>query len=76
MALPLVSAAANLHPLLPVQAMRPPVRELFRWSSPIAGDAGDDEILPNGEADFPAAELVGDVGKCEHLCDRHPANGC
>ena len=38
------------------------------------GDAGDDEVLPDGEADFPAAELVGDVGEREHLCDGHAAD--
>ena len=28
------------------------------------GDARDDEVLPDGEADLAAAELIGDIGEC------------
>ena len=36
------------------------------------GDARDDEVLPDGEADFSTTKLVGNVGESEHLCDGHP----
>ncbi len=30
----------------------------------------DEEVLPDGEADFPVAELVGNIGELMHLIGR------
>ena len=40
----------------------------------VVRDAGDDEVLPNGEADLAAAVAVGDVGDVIHLLAGHAAD--
>ena len=41
----------------------------------VAGDVGNDEILPDGEANFAVAVAVGNLGKSEHLCHGQAAHG-
>src|SRR6266851_88306 len=39
------------------------------------GDVGDDEVLPDGEAEFAGAEAIRDVGDGEHLVYRETTDG-
>ena len=41
----------------------------------LGGNVGDEEILPDGEADLAGAETVGDVGYGAHLGNRQAADG-
>ena len=67
----LVSEAANLQPMLPVQATRPARTELASVERPsgvdggagegdlVVGHAGDQQVLPHGEADVAVAQVLG-----------------
>ena len=80
----LVSEAANLQPVLPVQATRPErialvldgeaerLDALLRLLQLLGRNAGDQQILPDREAQIAVAELARDGGKPAHLRDRHP----
>jgi hypothetical protein len=41
----------------------------------LGGDIGDQQVLPDGEAEFSGAESVGDLGDGAHLFNRKAADG-
>ncbi len=76
-----------MQPVLPVQATRPArMLEAFDGQADrlqarldlvgaLGGDAGDQQVLPDGEADIAVAQLVRDAGQPAHLRRRHAAHG-
>jgi len=47
---------------------------LFCSFEVLRGDVGDEQVLPDGEAELARAEAVGDVGEGAHLGDRQAAD--
>ena len=76
-----VSAEAKRQPALPVQATRPARIELARMEKSlrfdrrdrgvdtVVGDAGDQEVLPHGQANVAIAKIARDAGQTAHLFD-------
>ena len=80
----LVSEAANLQPALPVQATRPARIEValvvkserldrgVGGGDLVVGHVGDEEVLPDRQADIAVAKTLGDLGEAAHLCRGEP----